>query len=1460
MDEAQAIDEVNRMKRQIEEMHEQFEQMRQAMLHQQDMLTASTVNTPAVTPVKDKVKVSPPEPFSGRRGRISLDDWAFKMRQYFELKEMTGSIRVKFAATLLTDDAAIWWRNHVSAVDRGEARAITSWTEFQKILAEQFRPINAVKTARDRLANLKQTKSVQEYTALFRSITLEIPDINESEKMDKFIRGLKQNIRNEVETRDPATLADAIKMADRLDAITFQSHQNNDMMARFQPKPRSYGPTPMDLDQNRVPRLTPVEKERLMKQRACFYCREVGHMINNCPKRKEIKKPFVKKVNPVKVESDDEKTCLGEANKLFDEHSNGSLLIVYGTIQGHRMKIMIDSGASRNFISSRIVDKYHLPNRKQHHETKIVMADGHVGPCALYVPDAHVKIGDYEDNMALFICQLSGYDVLLGKTWLEKWNPSIDWRSNEVSFQQDNKRVSFIAKKPRKYETGRVKAVSVQITTITVEELLKEVEDGEVFLLFVNETSPDTKEEQPEELKSLLEEYKDVFPKDLPPGLPPSRTVDHKIDIIPGSEPPSKPTYRLSQPELDELKKQLDEFITKGFIQPSKSPYGAPVIFVKKKDGTFRMCMDYRALNKITIKNKYPLPRIDDLLDRIVGSKFFSKIDLRSGYHQIRMAEEDIYKTAFRTRYGHFEFKVLPFGLTNAPATFQGLMNDVFRQYLDDFVNVYIDDILVFSKTMKEHLTHLRKVLEQLRKNKLYGKLSKCSFFQKEMEFLGHVISAQGIQVDPKKTQAIDEWVQPKTVTELRSFLGLANYYRKFVKDYAKITGPLTTLLRKDSKMDWQEAQEIAFQTLKKALVTAPVLRSPDFSLPFVVTTDASDFAIGQVLTQDDGTGAKPVAYESRKLTPAELNYPIHEKEMLAIIHALKIWRIYLEGQHFTVITDHKSLCYFKTQPTLSRRQARWNELLAEYDFEIIYKPGKTNVVADALSRSPNLKVNVMTQVQPDKHILNPIKEQIANDEDFGKIFTTLKNQDNELSGNAQKNLKAFEIRDNLLIYDGHRICVPKNDYLRTKILQELHDIPISGHLGFDKTYELLLRSFYWPKMDISVRKYIASCDACQRNKSSNQLPAGLLQPLPIPSRNWQQITMDFIIRLPKTRNGFDAIVVFVDRLSKMVHFQAMKTEDTAPEVAKILFDTVFRLHGMPEVIVSDRDAKFTSLFWKALFKCMGTKLAMSTAFHPQTDGQTERNNRTLEQMLRNFVNYRQNNWDQYLTAAEFAYNNAKQASTGMSPFFLVTGQNPLVPATLLNPTVDETNVQSTKDFIDNQAELIKKATDNLNKAQKKQVRFADEHRRDVTYQVGDFVLLNSRNITLDVESRRPSKKLQSRYIGPFEIIEKMSPVNYKLKLPDTMKIHPVFHVSLLQKYLKNTEEFPNRQIPPPPVEQVEGQEEYEVEKVLDHRVRYGKDEYLIKWKGYANHDATWEPVEHLQNAQEAIQDFEILE
>src|SRR5437868_1229306 len=458
---------------------------------------------------------------------------------------------------------------------------------------------------------------------------------------------------------------------------------------------------------------------------------------------------------------------------------------------------------------------------------------------------------------------------------------------------------------------------------VSRQQLAKAPNTDELFAIYNLTTSDDKIIPIPQEAKSLIKEFQDIFPSTLPNNLPPKRTVDHSIELIPGSEPPSRPTYRLSYLEMNELKKQLSELLQKGFIRPSVSPFGAPVLFVHKKEGTLRLCIDYRALNKITIKNRYPLPRIEELMDRLIGSKYFTKIDLYSGYHQIRIKDEDISKTAFRTRYGHYEFCVLPFGLTNAPATFMTLMNNIFQPYLDKFVIVYLDDILIYSKTKEEHLKHVHIILETLRKHQLYAKLAKCEFIKQRVEYTGHFISEQGITVDSRKIDTIRNWPTPTNISELRSFLGLASYYRKFVKGFSAIASPLTALLHKDQSYKWENLEEKSFNELKNFLTTAPILLLPDPTKQFTVTTDATDFAIGAILSQDQGKEQQPVAYESRKLTSAEQNYPIHEKELLAIVYAIKLWRPYLEGQRFIVITDHASLEYIKTQHNILRRQAR---------------------------------------------------------------------------------------------------------------------------------------------------------------------------------------------------------------------------------------------------------------------------------------------------------------------------------------------------------------------------------------------------------------------------------------------------------------------------------------------------------------------------------------------------------
>ena len=399
--------------------------------------------------------------------------------------------------------------------------------------------------------------------------------------------------------------------------------------------------------------------------------------------------------------------------------------------------------------------------------------------------------------------------------------------------------------------------------------------------------------------------------------------------------------------ELAELKKQLEEQLRKGFIRPSASPWGSPVLFVAKKDGTIRLCIDYRSLNEVTIKNKYPLPKIEDLFDQLNGAKVFSKIDLRSGYYQLKIRPQDIPKTAFVTRYGLYECTVMSFGLTNAPAYFMYLMNKVFMEYLDRFVVVFIDDILVFSKTEKEHEQHLRMVLDKLREHQLYAKFSKCEFWLREVGFLGHVMTEEGLPVDPAKIAAVTEWQSPSNVKEVRSFLGLAGYYRKFVEGFSSIARPMTQLLKKDKKFEWTPKCEESFQELKKRLTTAPVLATPDIHKEFVIYCDASRAGLGGVLMQE----GRVVAYLSRQLRPHEENYATHDLELAAVVHALKTWRHYLLGKRCEIYTDHKSLNNIFTQKELNMRQRRWLELIKDYDLSVQYHPGKANVVADALSR-----------------------------------------------------------------------------------------------------------------------------------------------------------------------------------------------------------------------------------------------------------------------------------------------------------------------------------------------------------------------------------------------------------------------------------------------------------------------------------------------------------------------------
>jgi hypothetical protein len=949
------------------------------------------------------------------------------------------------------------------------------------------------------------------------------------------------------------------------------------------------------------------------------------------------------------------------------------------------------------------------------------------------------------------------------------------------------------------------------------------------------------------EVDALLGEFADVF-QDLP-GLPPVRPVDHTIPLMPGAQPSSRPMYRLSPLELDEVKRQVTDLLAKGMVRPSTSPYSAPILFVGKKDGGLRMCIDYRGLNATTVKNRYPLPRVDDLLDKLQGSSFFSSIDLQQGYNQIRIADSDIPKTAFRTPFGHFEYTVLSFGLVNAPATFQAVMDRIFRPFIGRFVVCYLDDVLIYSKTKAEHLTHLRLVLDTLRREQLYAKRSKCHWAQPQVEYLGHVVSVDGVRMDPRKTAAVRDWPVPTSVQDLRKFLGLTNYFRKFIARYSSLAAPLTDLTKKDAflaRTAWTPVCQAAFDAIRRAVADDIVLSYPAHDSPFRVEvfSDASMHGSGAVLMQ----GGRPIAYTSKKFIPAEVNYTTGEQELLAVVHALREWRCYLEGRPFVVKTDHKPLTFLQGVPTLNRRQARWLEFLARFDYTWEHCAGTLNV-ADALSRHPSLHMAILAVVT---------RRQSAEAElTVGGLADRLRRAYAFDAWFAEPcNTGHLSVEKGLWIRtegDYRQVVVPNDDWLRRDILDRVHSDTLAGHLGCTRTLDLLRRTFWWPRMAKDVNDYVLSCDVCQRMKHRAGPSHGELQPLPIPDGPWESVSLDFVVALPKTQGGYDAVCVFVDRLTKMVHLVPTTTSVTAEQTARLLFDNVVRLHGVPKSIVSDRDPRFSSHFWDALGKLVGARTLLSTAFHPQTDGQTERMNRTFGDMLRAFAGQAPAAWDTHLTAAEFAMNNAVNRSVGKSPFFLNYGYNPATPVW----RELDLPVPAAKAFVKSFVSRLTDARSCLEAAQQRTAAYYNQGKKDVTFSPGQLVLLSTKNLRMTVEG---SRKLLPRSIGPFPVVRMVGHAAAELQLPPHMRIHKTFHVSLLRPYRTapgtdgaGAPAANSPVVEPAAPEWLVAEPLYKVELILDYRARrVGKGrrkrlvhEYLVKWAGYTSEHNSWEPAAH---------------
>jgi len=816
-------------------------------------------------------------------------------------------------------------------------------------------------------------------------------------------------------------------------------------------------------------------------------------------------------------------------------------------------------------------------------------------------------------------------------------------------------------------------------------------------------------------IQRICEEYQDVFYYEGEP-LTCTSTVAHEINTRTDAAPVNVRPYRLPEKHKQEVNRQIKEMLKSKIITPSVSQWNAPLLVVPKKadasgNPKLRVVIDFRKLNNVTIGDSFPLPNITEILDQLGSAKYFTTLDLASGYHQIPMAEPDKEKTAFSTPYGHYEFNRMPFGLKNAPATFQRLMNSVLTGMQGLKCLVYLDDIVIYGASLEDHNRRLEEVLQRLREHKLKLQPDKCEFLRKETVYLGHIISENGISPDPSKLEAIKNFPEPKRVKDIQSFIGLAGYYRKFIKNFSKIAKPLTKLTKKAEKFMWTTEQQNAFEELKEKLMTAPVLTYPDFTQEFIVTTDASAYALGAVLSQGKVGDDRPIAYASRVLTRAEQNYSTTEKELLAIVWAVKYFRPYVYGTKFKVVTDHKPLIWLFSVNDPGSRLIRWRLKLEEYDYEIIHKAGRANTNADALSR--NVKCDTCERIE--ERNIHTIKEDADN-------LKTLTEEE------------------------------------KVQILKEYHDAPIGGHQGTERTLRRIRLKYNWPGITKDVEEYIKKCELCQKNKLMPRTRAPLVI-TDTPTRSFEKCALDILGPLTVTTNGNRYLLTFQDSLTKFSKAIPIPNQE-ATTISKEFVTKIVLEHGIPEKILTDQGTNFLSEIFKNTCKLLRIDKIQTTAYHPESNGALERSHRTLAEYLRHYINKDQTDWDEWVPYAMFAYNTTPHTATGYTPFELMYGHQAELPTALTKPPKPTYNYD---DYAQELRERIRATTqlarERVKEEKAKAKQQYDKRTGEVNYKIGEKVLVYDETLR-----RGRSKKLEALWTGPYTIIEKNSEVNYTVK------------------------------------------------------------------------------------------------
>ncbi|KAJ1570275.1 hypothetical protein NDA12_007434 [Ustilago hordei] len=1260
---------------------------------------------------------------------LEAEAW-FKFNQVYEQSRMINHMGAQLEGT-----AREWWTSKLRIDRAREGRLFNDWHYFTERLSEQFNPRNARMEAYNKLLALRLTSdtpgAATRHVERFRDLEGQV-NLDDNELVIDLFRGsLTRSIQEKFERNPPGKRWEwyrEVEEIDRQRMLLQQSSARHSLPNATSPPLRT-GSRP---NQSSIPIRQPTQTYPARSPSQATTQATIQNLNRPLPHHP---------TQPSKQGSPAPSALDPWDQRLWSPQQTPSRR---PPTQEMATQAALRRVTPRPWTSAHTSNPWTPITRR----STMMMTTGNSQILSLVSIGTH-NLGVVEASVA----DTADYDLILGFTELRRLKPTIQWDTGQLEFKTQEQ-----DRPPRRPpEAARAGDLTMRRPTlhgnefVSAERILRAaLEDGPIGFMLLEEppsslpafgfvpTGADKGVEMEVEVDKVVtaaeipkpyQHLRDVFDEVEADKLPHHTEHDLHLELIEGGKPPQGPLYLKGPKEMSELRRYLDENLEKGFIRPSKSPARSPVLFVPKKDGGLRLCVDYRGLNEITVKNRAPLPLIEEQLFLLRKARIYTKLDLRAAYNLIRIAKGDEWKTAFGTQLGLYEYLVMPFGLANAPAHFQSFINDIFRDIIGIYVVVYLDDFLIFSDTEEAHVKHVTEVLTRLRSNRLFAKLSKCEFHTKTVEFLGYIIKPTGIEMDPEKVRTVKEWPMPESIHDIQRFLGFANFYRRFIAHFARIAKPLTALVKpieRFKKFELPEEAQQAFHKLIQAFTSAGVLQHFDYHLPTRLETDASDFAIAGVLKQEHEGRWHPVAFYSRKMSSAEKNYEIHDKELLAV------YRPGDKGGEPDALTRRTDM-----QPAGEEQDHNVRQLLPPRVF-------KETADHDSLLVAPMISM-----------------ESIASKglKDLVQIFQPL---DQELQEIHRK--KPFEVRDDLW-YSGGRLVIPK---------------------------------------------------VIMPGRTNNRHSRSAKEPLATPDRPWGSISLDFIEGLPTSKKydskTYDSILVIVDRLTKFAILAPTHKTVAAKQTAVLLYGHMVRLFGYPDHMVSDRGRQFISGAWKAFAEQMGVKHSLSTAYHPQTDGQTERVNQVIEQYLRMYCNYEQNDWANLLDTAAFVYNNTVHNSIGVSPFFACYGWNPKA-----HPDIPQrlgVNDPGRFEYLMDGKERCKYLQEQIREAQRRSVNQYNRKHKDIEFKVGDMVYINRRNW----KTRRPTPKLDTRFAGPYPVQERPT-------------------------------------IPSLPDEDLD----FEVEALIDKRSHNGTTEYKVLWRGYSEEAASWEPVENL-NCPDLIQEYEVSE